>query len=645
MSSYDDPPQLPEDAFPPQRQRVDLSQGALVQSGEQIYRIKDIIDFESVMAVEVESGRSTMLRLGELRPVSSATITSDTNAEDLDEIEDSDWREAERRYRAIQPLLASDTNERQTINACADAAGVNAATIYRWLKRYRSTQVLSALIPQKRGWTSGRIRISAAAEAVIDQVITDFYLTPQRPSAQKAILEVMQRCFKRGIEQPHPSTVRARLAKVSERQRLRGRGYGELAKNKFMPAPGSFPNADFPLSVIQIDHTPVDIILVDDTYRKPIQRPWITLAMDVHSRMITGYYLSFDPPSETSVAMCVAHSILPKDEWMLLHSVDATWPVWGVPKTIHVDNGADFRSNTFRQACLQYGINLEYRPVKQPRYGGHIERLLGTLLREIHNLPGTTFSSIKDREGYNSEKHAVMTKSEFEGWLVALICKVYHAKLHSGIGMTPMRKWDIGIFGNSQTPGSGLPAKLADRKTVLLDFLPCFRRTIQPVGVTIDNLTYYAEALRHWIGAESPDQKGKKREFVFRRDPRDITAIWFFDPVIKQYFMIPTADQSLPPMSIWEYQQARNLLKKEGSSSVNTVELMSAIEGLRTRVDESSERTKSARRMRQRRKEHEKKLSPAAPRSVSSEPKPSQLTEPLGVLADLDEITPFGDIA
>lgn len=645
MSSYDDAPDLTDTAFAPQRQRVDLSLGALVQVGDLVYRIKDLIDFQSVMAVDVVSGRSAMLRVGELRPVASAIPVSGAIAEDMDEIEDSDWREAERRYEAIKPLLGTDTNRREDVSACAAAAGVDIATIYRWLARYRSTQVVSSLISRKRGWQAGRSRISAAAEAVIEQVITNFYLTPQRPSAQKAILEVMQRCHKRGIEPPHPNTVRTRLAKVSERQRLRGRGYRELAKNKFMPAPGSFPNADYPLAVIQIDHTPVDIILVDDTHRKPIQRPWITLAMDVHSRMITGYYLSFDPPSETSVAMCVAHSLLPKDEWLLLHNVDATWPVWGVPKTIHVDNGADFRSNNFRQACLQYGINLEYRPVKQPRYGGHIERLLGTLLREIHSLPGTTFSSIKDREGYDSEKHAVMTKSEFEGWLVTLICKVYHAKLHSGIGMSPMRKWDIGIFGNSQTPGCGLPAKPADRKTVLLDFLPSFRRTVQPVGVTIDNLTYYAESLRHWIGAESPDQAGKKREFVFRRDPRDITVLWFFDPVIKQYFMIPVADQSLPPMSVWEYQQARALLKKEGASSVNTVQLMSALEELRTLVDESSERTKRARRLGQRRKEHEKKISPAAPRAESVVAEPVPLPAPLGGLAELDDITPFGDIA
>ena len=70
--------------------------------------------------------------------------------------------------------------------------------------------------------------------------------------------------------------------------------------------------------------------------------------------------------------MCVAHSVLPKDEWLILHKVNAEWPVWGMPKKIYVDNGADFRSDNFQQSCMMYGINLEFRPVKTPRYGGHI---------------------------------------------------------------------------------------------------------------------------------------------------------------------------------------------------------------------------------------------------------------------------------
>lgn len=638
--SDDDEISMPNEAFEAMRDRVRIEVGAYVQMGETIYRIAQVLDFDSVIGVAVETGVSTPLRIGGLRNVKDAMASSPSSGHDLAEIADEDWRIAAERFAAIKPLVGRSMVGRKDVERRAEEIQVNAATLYRWMQRYNAYEVVSALIPQKRGWKEGKGRIPQFADLVIKQIIKDFYLTPQRPTAQKTVLEVQRKCQERGIDPPSPSTIRARIAKVTEKESLRGRGYKEKAKNKFLPAAGSFPNADFPLAVVQIDHTPADIILVDDVFRKPIGRPWITLAIDVHSRMVTGYYLSFDPPSETSVAMCVAHASLPKDEWLVLHNVDAQWPVWGIPKTIHVDNGADFRSNNFQKSCLMYGINLEFRPVKQPRYGGHIERILGTLLNEIHDLPGTTFSSIKDRDGYDAEKNATMTKSEFETWLVTLICKVYHQRMHSGIGMTPARKWEIGIFGNAEVQGIGLPPRSENRLTLLLDFLPSFQRTVQTFGVTIHGMSYYAEALRPWINAQDKET-GKKQECTFRRDPRDISFIWFFDPMLKQYFKIPFADQALPAMSIWEYQQAKDRLKKEGAKSVNEHQVLRAITELRSHVEDSKERTKTARRQAQRRKEHEKKISPAAP--LPARPAKT-LAAPVAGLIDGD-IDAFGDIA
>lgn len=639
--SDDDAINIPVGIFEPNRERVTLETGSLVQRGDTVYRIAQVLDFQSILGIDVETGRSTVLAVADLRPV--ATDKERAAAPDLTEIADIDWREAERRFAAIQPLLGRQQVGRIEVAGRSKEIGVDTATLYRWLQRYRATESVVALIPKKRGWRTGRRRIPAFAEGVIEEVIRDFYLTGQRSSAQKAVIEVLRRCEQRGIDAPSPSTIRARLRAIPERERLRGRGYKEKAKNKFLPAAGNFPNADYPLAVVQIDHTPADIILVDDIHRKPIGRPWITLAIDVYSRMVVGYYLSFDPPSETSVAMCVAQAILPKEEWLLLHKVEAQWPVWGMPRMIHVDNGSDFRSDNFKQSCLAYGINLEFRPVKQPRYGGHIERALGSLLKEIHDLPGTTFSSIKDKEGYDPEKHATMTKTEFEEWLVTLICKIYHERRHSTIGMSPLRKWEIGIFGNGEDQGVGLPPRPADRLTVLLDFLPSFRRTIQTFGVTIEGMTYYAEALRPWINAEDKEAPGKKREFVFRRDPRDISAVWFRDPSLNQYFKIPFANQSLPAMSVWEYDQAKEKLRREGAKALNDVQILHAVTELRGKVEEATERTKKARRQAQRRREHEKNISPAAPILPVRSTPPMPPIASLGLL-DVDT-EDFGDIA
>lgn len=97
-------------------------------------------------------------------------------------------------------------------------------------------------------------------------------------------------------------------------------------------------------------------------------------------------------------------------------------------------------------------------------------------------------------------------------------------------------------------------------------------------------------------------------------------------------------------MSIWEYQQARGVLKREGANSVNEHQILHAITELRSKVDESKEMTKKARRLNQRRKEHEKRVSPAAPLANKSI-KPVVAPQPLfNGLSDGD-IEAFGDIA
>ena len=607
---------LPSDGHTLNRPKLDLTVGSLVSSEESVFRISQVLDYNTVVGVHVETGRGSVLRISELTPVVDAPTALLANAsQDLEEIGDATWQIAQQRLAAIKPLLTG-TVTRHDVEERSKTIGVDATTLYRWIKRYRSLGVVAALIPGKRGWKAGRSRISKDTDDVIAEVLREKYLTEQRCSAQKAIREVLRVCSERGVSLPHPMTVRNRIASLSERNVLRARGFRERAARKFQPVPGTFPNADYPLSVVQIDHTPADIILVDDTHRKPIGRPWITLAIDVYSRMVTGYYLSFDPPSETSVAMCVAHSILPKDEWLQLHNVESRWDVWGMMSTIHVDNGAEFRSDNFRNACVMHNINLEYRPIKQPRYGGHIERLLGTLLSEIHDLPGTTFSSIREREGYDSEKHAAMTKSEFERWLVTLICKVYHQRMHRGIGMTPSRQWELGIFGVGARQGRGLPQRPADRLSLLLDFLPTFRRTVQAYGVEIDGRRYYADVLRPWINAPDLKNSAQKRQFVFRRDPRDISVVWFWDPEIGQYFRVPFANQALPPMSTWEHDQAKARAKAEGAKSVDDARVLRAITELREQVDEAKGKTKRARRQNQRRHEHSKGISPVEPLPV-----------------------------
>jgi len=624
--------------FLPVRAPVAIAVGAFVQYDDTVYRIEQLLDFNTVIGTAIDSGRSKQLRIPDLR---SPDDDESALSVDLPAIADDDWRIAESRYAAIKQFVGRPAVGRNEMDARAKEVGRDTATLYRWLKLYRVRGMKSDLIPRKRGWQAGVSKLSPAADKIIEETIEDFFLTPAHPRIVETVTEVHLRCDALGIEAPSATAVRRRIARVSQKVKLKRRGFRNQASKLFDPSPGHIPHADCPLDIVQIDHTPVDIEIVDDLERRPIGRPFITIALDVCTSMVTGYYLSLDEPSAASVGLCIAHAALPKEDWLKLHEVDAEWPTWGFPRTVHADNGSDLRSSSVMRSCSQRGIHLEYRPLGNPKYGGSVESGLRSLLMEIHSLPGSTFSSVDKKGEYDSAKNAAMTLSELEGYIVEWLTTVYHHRPNTRDRKSPLRKWKIGFLGDADNPPRPMPTRPTDRLGVMLDFLPIVERTIQPIGVAIDGLTYYDEVLRDWIGAKD-EASGKTREFVFRRDPRDISEIYFLDPKHKRYTTIPSADLALPAISLWEHRIVQKMLRDEGHANDDGPARLRAIRRLRERKDESVATTRKARRTQQRRKEHEKKTSPAAPLPVSptrspvaDEPIDDMVDGPVGTFEEL----------
>ena len=607
---------------PAQPPRLPLREGSVVRHDETLYQITDLSDLGSVIAVCLESGRKRQLKIEELEPVPLSEEMIDRKPLALDAFTDEENEIAKRRLEMIQPLVDMEYPGRADFEKRALEVGRHYATLYRWYGYYNAWKDVTVLVPRKRGWRKGNYRIAKEAEQILTDVIEDFFLTPKRrskyepiarPTIEDTITEIRIRCDDAKFGPPSDSTVRQRINRIPEWERMHRRGDKKQARDKFRPVPGHFPNADFPLAVVQIDHTDVDIILVDGEGRESIGRVWLTLAIDVYSRMVTGYHLSLNHPSTTSVAMCLSHSFLPKERWLSHIGVEAEWPLWGFPRTIHADNAREFHAEVLQKACLKYNINLEFRPVKRPEYGGHIERLLGTLGKEIHSLPGTTSSSIKEKGEYDSEKNASFDPTEFEMVLLELIANVYHRREHQELGKSPLKQWEIGILGDprTKTMGIGFPDKPGKPKELEIDFLPTEERTIQRTGVTLFALSYYASVFNQWIGALDPNDPTKKRKFTFHYDPRNIRKIWFWEPGVGQYYEVPTANQSLPPTSIWELREAKKLAKEAGRDPKSPGVILGARKRIREITKNAQAKTKNKRRENQRRKENERKQSPA----------------------------------
>src|SRR6516165_681924 len=317
-----------------------------------------------------------------------------------------------------------------------------------------------------------------------------------------------------------------------------------------------------------------------------IDRPWLTLAIDVASRMVTGFYVSLDPPSTLSVAMALTQAVLPKDLWLCDRELDLTWPACGLPELLHLDNAPEFKSEALERGTQEYGIKLLYRPTGRPHFGGHIERLIGTVTGAVHLLPGTTFANVTRKGNYQSDKAAALTLPELERWLALQIAGVYHHTVHSALRQPPAMAWEHGLVQRVRPPRHP-----QDRERFFLDFLPFERRQIRRDGIRLFHLRYWHDILSPQAG------RSKARELI-KYDPRNLSRVYWQDKE-GNYWPIPYRNLALPPISLWEHDEALRRLKAESQREVDEDKLVAMVLQQRRLVEEARSKTARRRRGRQ----------------------------------------------
>ena len=579
-------------------QFFEIKPGTIVLFDAKKYEVLRALNKASILARSLDTKEIQKLFCDKIEVADNSknNLLSEGSPE-LSNLSEKDWEIAKKRYDLVSSFLKSN-NVPGSADKLAKAAGIHRSTIYRWVKKFACTERLSSLIDEENNGGRGNKRLSKEVESVIQSVIQERYLTPQKLTAKRTALEITIKCRNEGLQAPHYKTVLKRIRSISEQQIITKRYNKTVAANIYEPLQGNFPGANYPLAIVQIDHTLLDVMLVDEVNRETIGRPWITVAIDVFSRMILGFYVSLDPPGAMGTGLCISHAILPKQLWLSKIDVTGEWPCHGIMKSLHLDNAKEFHGYMLERACEEYGIEINFRPVANPKYGGHIERLIGTVLKELHAVKGTTFSDPRQRKFYESEKKACFTINELEKWLATFIVNVYHKRVHSSIKISPLAKYTEGILGSKNQVGTGSPKPVQNELKLRLDFMPYTERTIQRYGVQINFIIYYHDILRRWIHAhENPGaQSTTKRKFIFKIDPRDISSIYFYDPEIKDYFPVPYRNTGLPPMTIWEYREVLRSLHKTSNGEITESAIFEAYSKMKEIEENASTMTTRTRR-------------------------------------------------
>ena len=265
--------------------------------------------------------------------------------------------------------------------------------------------------------------------------------------------------------------------------------------------------------------------------------------------------------------------------------VEADWPCQGRPGEVFVDNSPEFHSDAFGRGCGQHGITLRHRPPGAPHWGGIVERLIGTAMAVVHELPGTTFSNPAERGEYDSASAACLTLAELERWLVLAVTGPYHNSVHGGLGEPPLARWRAGVAEH------GAPPAVADSQAFLVDFLPVLRRRITREGIVCDHIAYYNDALRPLIA-----RREEPGPVLVRRDPRDLSRVWVLGPDDSTYVEVPCSRQGRPAISLYEHRLAVAHLRAQGQAAVNEDAIFRAVQQQRRIVHGAAQCTRSARR-------------------------------------------------
>ena len=510
-------------------------------------------------------------------------------------IDEKIWDVCKQRFDLIFPLSQKQVIGHTEADYAAEKLGISRRHVYTLSQKIRDGEgLLTDILPKQHSGGKGKSRISLQAQEIIDGCIKKYYLKKQKISISMLYKYINEECHKLNIKTPVRNTISSRLKILSTAVIAQSR-HGKDAAHAVKHTQIIDHKNKAILDQIQIDHTVVDLIIVDQVERKPIGRPYVTLAIDVYSRCILGAVITLEPPSSTSVGICLSQVICDKRPWLNSLGIEIEWPMGGKPIQIYVDNAVEFKSEALIRGCDLHGIKLDYRPPGRPHYGGIVERVIGTLMTKVHNLPGTTFSNVAQKGKYNSEKESALTLKDLEKWMILSIHE-YHHSLHDTIKTTPYALWEDYATNNAK------PKILTNESSFLIDFLPIIKRRLTRTGFLVDHINYFCNTLKPIITSQHKNNE----KFLIRRDPRDISRIWVLDKIQDEYIEVPYNSISNPSISLWEHKQAVKKLRELGIAQVNESLIFKTVEDMHKVYDQAVKLTKKIRRQKERKNQQHK---------------------------------------
>jgi putative transposase len=457
--------------------------------------------------------------------------------------------------------------------------GLSRSSLYRRYKDWvRAGGHIAAILPRHHSKGNRRSPFGVEVLELFEKFMNDHYLQRNAPDAVEVHgafkMEIERINKRRGddfkLKVPSIDAFRRWINKLDAYEVALKR-HGEAVARKLHGYAGALEKPMRPMQTVEVDHTPIDLQLLSKITGIPCGRVWLTILVDVYSRMIVGLHMSFDPPSYVSVAKALEHAMRVKPKY---EGTKHDWICHGRIERLLVDNGPEFHSEDFEANCALLNVIIEYTPRRKPWRKPHVERLFREINRLFHNMPASTFSNYIAKGDFNPDRRAYATIEDVNKALVRWVVDVYHQRPHRGIHAIPEQKYLSGI----QAYPVSLPSKLEDL-TIILGQTD--HRIVHEYGVEFRTVKFKGDAVAS-IRSHPDYREDKKLEI--RYSESDCTKIHVKHPAGHYVVLENEHAEEYAGMNFYQMQLIRRHAWKALNLQADRAGIAAAKEDIRRRL-------------------------------------------------------------
>lgn len=454
---------------------------------------------------------------------------------DVSSFPESWRRQIEYRLRYIKGLQAAHVSRGQRARVTsalkAVAAAINdkkppsASAVMAWARRYQTSDCNPVALLNLSVLNRRPRRLHCLVEQVVADTLRTEYFSRSRHSLGHA-----HDCIKRELKQKvhngeldersavvSLATVARRVGDVDLYHRIASRE-GDARARMVCRTTMDGAAASYPLQRVEVDHTPLNWVVICDVTGLPLGRAMLTVAADAFSAYILGIYVTFYGPGVTSVTGVLRNAAIPKDSVIEGLGLRHAWLSHGLGDEWVLDNGLEFHSNAFKSMCWTLGIDITYCRVRTPWLKPHVERFFGeldylTLARgRVHKRVANVFNVDPYRD-------ACITFSDLVKGLTMFVVDVHPFHVNQ---RKLARPFDLFSEGLQKCPPAAYPGSWDDLRLVSG---MSKQLTVGPGGVELAGLPFGGPELL-------PMRKryGQTFKALCKWDPDEISSIYVQAP-------------------------------------------------------------------------------------------------------------------